>query len=36
MFDVAIPLWGTADTQMAIPTAIKALQEGLPQRSTAC
>ena len=31
MFDVAIPLWDSLDTQMAIPTAVKALREGLPR-----
>jgi hypothetical protein len=28
MFDVAVPLWSTEDTRMAIPAAVEAIQAG--------
>lgn len=31
LFDVALPLWKTDDTTMAIPTAVKALKAGQPR-----
>jgi enoyl-CoA hydratase/carnithine racemase len=31
MFDLALPLWDTDDTRMAIPTAVEALREGRPR-----
>ena len=31
MFDIALPLWGTDDTRMAIPAAVHALRSGAPR-----
>jgi hypothetical protein len=31
MFDVALPLWETDDTRMAIPAAVDALRNGRPR-----
>ena len=35
MFDIALPLWSTEDTQMAIPTAVEALRAGAPRPAMA-